>query len=119
MPVINSPRGEQFLGPDQTEFFAQCGAKKILSAIAARYRKITRIVKRSVGPKRNQRGVFVIRVRSQIQNAAEDVQFLKSQLNFARVHCLRERRCCRGHGFNCAKQNRTGDDNAPNNPPLF
>src|SRR4029077_17441392 len=90
------------------------GAEKVLSTITARHRKIAGIVKRSVRPKRNQRGVFVIRVRCHVKNAAEDIQLLESKLNFARVHCIGKERRCPGHDVNCAKETRTGDDEALN-----
>ena len=114
LPMINPSRRQKFLRPDNAEFFAQLWAEKVLSAITARQRKITGIVKRSVRPKRNQRGVFVIWVRRQVENAAEDIQFLKPKLNFARVHCIGKERRYRGHGVNCAKEGRTGDDKALN-----
>ena len=114
LPMIDPSRRQKFLRPDNAEFFAQLGAEKVLSAITARHRKITGIVKRSVRPKRNQRGVFVIRMRRQVKNAAEDIQLLEPKLNFARVHCIGKERRCRGHDVNCAKEPRTGDDKALN-----
>jgi len=114
LPMIDPSRRQKFLRPDNAEFFAQLGAEKVLPAITARQRKITGIVKRSVRPKRNQRGVFVIRVRRQVKNAAEDIQLLEPKLNFARIHCIGKERWCRGHHVNCAEQARTGDDKALN-----
>ena len=94
--VIYPARRQKLLRSNDAQFLAQLRAEKVLSAVSARYGKITGIVERSVRPQRNQRRVFVVRMRRQIENSPEDIELFEAKLDLTRIHRIRkQRRRCR------------------------
>ena len=88
--VIDLARGEKFVSADKTEPLAQLRPEKILPAIAARNRKISRVVERAVRPERHQVGVLIVGMRGDIEDAPEDIQLLERELNLGCVHRRRK-----------------------------
>ena len=86
LAVIDPARGQQFLGADDAQLFAQLRADQILPAVAARQRKIGGVVKRAVRPIGDQAGVLVVRMRGDVKRASEHIQFLQREPDFRRVH---------------------------------
>src|ERR1041385_221057 len=84
--MIDASRVEQFLCSNNAEPLAQFGSEQILTAVPARNRKISSVVKRTVRPKRHQICVFVIGMRRDVKHAAKHVKLLQRQLNFAGIH---------------------------------
>src|SRR5207237_87566 len=90
--MIEPARGEKFLGANHTEARAQLGPDQVLAAIAARDGKIRGVVKRTVRPERHEVRVLIIRMRGDVEDAAEHIQFLERELNFRGVHWRRKHR---------------------------
>src|SRR5262245_8730106 len=57
--MVNAPRIEQFLCSDDAKALAEFGSQYVLTSVAARNRKISGVVKRTVRPERHQICVFV------------------------------------------------------------
>src|SRR3954447_23759774 len=74
--VVDVSRIEQFLCSNNAEPLAEFGSQYILTSIAARNRKISGLVKRTVRPERHQICVFVVWVRGYVQNAAKHIELL-------------------------------------------
>src|SRR2546423_440285 len=74
--MVDASRIEQFLCSDHAEPLAEFGSQYILTSVAPRNRKISGVVKRTVGPERHQIGVFVIRMRGDVKNAAKHIELL-------------------------------------------
>src|SRR5215216_2236633 len=74
--MIDASRVEQFLRSNNAEPFAQFWSEQILTAVSARNREISGVVKRTVGPERHQICVFVIGMRRDVKNASKDVELL-------------------------------------------
>ena len=87
--MIDAPRGEQFLCANNAELVAQLRADQILAAIAAGERKIGGIVERAVRPVGDQARVLIVRMRRNVEDAAEDVQLLERETNLRRIHLAR------------------------------
>src|SRR5262249_16409855 len=86
--VVDASRTEQFLGTNDTEALAQFGPQYILASVAARNRKISGVVKRTVRPERHQICIFVVRVRRDVENAAKDAELFQGELNLAGTHLI-------------------------------
>src|SRR6266436_5992420 len=99
--MIESARGEQFLRSNNAKTLAQFRSDQILTAISARHRKISRLVKRTVRPQRDQICVFIIGMGREVEDPAEHIEFLQGELNLATTHRLgkyRRRRISRVGG---------------------
>src|SRR4030095_9386154 len=86
--MVDASRVDQFLCTDNAEPLAQFGSKYVLTSVAARNRKISGVVKRTVRPERHQICVFVVWVRRDVKHAAKHVELLQGELNLARVHLV-------------------------------
>src|SRR5262245_39539619 len=65
---------EQFLCSNDAESFAQLRSDYVLTAVAARNRKISGVEKRTVRPERHQICIFVVGVRRDVKNAAKHIE---------------------------------------------
>src|SRR5437773_12346761 len=74
--MVDASRIEQFLCSNNAEPLAQFRTDQILTAVPARNRKITGVVKRNLRPQCHQICVFVIGVRRDVKNAAKHVELL-------------------------------------------
>src|SRR5215470_5337483 len=81
--MIDASRAEQFFCSNNAEPLAQFGSQDILTSVAAGYRKISGVVKRTVRPERHQVCVFVVRVRGDVKHAAKHVELFQCDLNLA------------------------------------
>src|SRR4029453_14256962 len=61
--VIDASRVEQFLCSNDAEALSQFGSQYILTSVAARDRKVSGVVKRTVRPKSHEICVFVVGMR--------------------------------------------------------
>src|SRR5437588_6309617 len=86
LAMIESPSGEQFLRSNNAETLAQFRSDQILTAISARNRKISRLVKRTVRPQRHQICVFIIGMGSEVEDPAKHIEFLQGELDLATTH---------------------------------
>ena len=87
--VIDPPCGEQFLRANDTELIAQLRPDQILAAIAAGEREIGGVIECAVRPIRDQARVLIVRMRRDVEDAAEDIQFLERETNLRGIHRLR------------------------------
>src|SRR6266478_258123 len=112
--MIESARGEQFLRSNNAKTLAQFRSDQILTAISARHRKISRLVKRTVRPQRHQICVFIIGMGREVEDPAEDIEFLQGELNLATTHRLgKYRRRISRVGRAQGRGQRDGDDRSP------
>src|SRR5437868_2122990 len=88
--MIEASSGEKLLSADDAKALAQLGPDQVLPAVAARDRKVGSLVKRAVRPERHQVRVLVIRMRRDVEDAAEHIHLLERELNLGRVHWRRK-----------------------------
>src|SRR5437763_15983430 len=74
--MVDASRIEQFLCSNNAEPLAQFWTDQILTAVPARNRKISAVIKRTVRPERHQMRIFVVRMRRDVKNAAKHVELL-------------------------------------------
>ncbi len=77
--AVDAPRGEQFLGADDSQFVALLGADQVLAALAASERQVSGTHVPSARQIRQQRGVLVVGMRGDHHDAAEVVQLVQHQ----------------------------------------
>src|SRR5262249_6678479 len=101
--VVDASRTEQFLCSNNAEPLAQFRSQYILTSVAARNRKISGVVKRTVRPERHQICVFVVRVRSDVKHAAKHVELFQCELNLAGIHLFWSQQRRRIAGIGCGR----------------
>src|SRR6476661_11005441 len=86
--VVDASRTDQFLCSNNAEALAQFGSQYVLTSVAARNRKISGVVKRTVRPERHQICVFVVRVGRDVEHSAKHVELFQCELNLAGIHLV-------------------------------
>src|SRR5215813_4031595 len=113
--VVDASRTDQFLCSNNAEPLAQFGSQYILTSVAAGYRKVSGVVKRTVRPERHQICVLVVRMRRDVKHAAKHAELFQCELNLAGIHLIwrQQRRRIGGIGCSCNRERRDHERYAP------
>ncbi len=92
LSMIDVAGREQLVSANHAKAWPEFRANQVLTPVTAGGRKISCVVMRSVRPQRDQIRIFVVRMRSDVKNAAEDIQLLQGLSDFSGIHRLRHGR---------------------------
>ena len=85
LAAIDPPRREQFLRTNNAKLITQLRADQILAAITAGKRKVSGIIECPVCPIRDQARVLIVRMRRNVEDPAEDIQFFERETDLRGV----------------------------------